>query len=155
MSKILRLYLSVLFLGTLTNMILIIAVLKTIGFGYKSEISLYIYSIPGYFIKSLIFSLTLFILLKNDIIENKFKRNLTLWTPFLLFLFWFGGIITFRIESLHTELSYGYTSRFPHFLVQLLSCLIISISSIYYLKKNNSTVRIKTNYKRQTKNRYD
>lgn len=135
MNKILRLYFSVLFLGTLTNSILIVAILKTLGFGYKSEISVYIYSIPGYFIKSIIFSLPLFLLLNKSVIEKKLKRNITLWIPFLLFLFWFGTIIAFRIESLHTELSYGYTSRFPHFLVQLLSCLIITISSIYRLRK--------------------
>lgn len=135
MNKILRLYFSVLFLGTLTNIILIIAILKTLGFGYKSEISVYIYSIPGYFIKSIIFSLPLFLLLNNSVFEKKVKRNITLWIPFLLFLFWFLTIIVFRIESFHMELSYGYTSRFPHFLVQLLSCLIITISSIYRLGK--------------------
>lgn len=135
MIKILRLYFSVLFLGTLTNIILIVAILKTLGFGYKSEISVYIYSIPGYFIKSIIFSLPLFLLLNNSVFEKKVKRNITLWIPFLLFLLWFLTIIVFRIESLHTELSYGYTSRFPHFLVQLLSCLIITISSIYRLGK--------------------
>lgn len=135
MNKILRLYFSVLFLGTVTNIILIVAILKTLGFGYKSAISVYIYSIPGYFIKSIIFSLPLFLLLNNSIFEKKLKRNITLLIPFLLFLFWFGTIIVFRIESLHTELSYGYISRFPHFLVQLLSCLIITISSIYRLGK--------------------
>lgn len=135
MNKILRLYFSVLFFGTLTNAILIVGILKTLRFGYKSEISVYIYSIPGYFIKSIIFSLILFFLLKNSVYENKLKRNITLWSPFLLFLFWFGAIKAFRIESLHTELSYGYTTRFPHFLIQLLSCLIITISSIYQLEK--------------------
>ena len=114
---------------------MIVAILKTLGFGYKSEISVYIYSIPGYFIKSIIFSLPLFLLLNKSVFENKLKRNITLWIPFLLFLFLFGTIIAFRIESLYTELSYGYTSRFPHFLIQLLSCLIITISSIYRLRK--------------------
>jgi hypothetical protein len=148
-NKILRLYFSVLFLGTLTNIILIVAALKTLGYGYKSEISVYIYSIPGYFIKSIIFSLILFLLFKNSVFENRLKRNITLWIPFLLFLFWFGAIMIFKIDSLHTELSYGYTYRFPHFLVQLLSSLIITISSIYQLGKisKNSESKSPINHK--------
>jgi len=135
MNKILKLYTKVLFLGTLTNIVLIVSFLKTLGFGYKSEISVYIYSIPSYFIKSIIFSLPLFLLLKETILDNKLKRNLILWIPFLLFLFWFGIIIAFRIEFLYPDLSYGYTSRFPHFFIQLLSCLIITISSIFQIRK--------------------
>lgn len=151
MNKILRLYFSVLFLGTLTNIILIVASLKTLGFGYKSEISVYLYSIPGYFLKSIIFSLSLFLLVKNNILENRLKRNITLWIPFFLFLFWFLAIMVFKIESLHTELSYGYTSRFPHFLVQLLSCLIITISSIYQLWKTAKNSESKSLLKNKPK----
>ncbi len=135
MSKILKLYLSVVFLGTITNAILIFGFLKILKFGYKSAISVYIYSIPGYFIKSLIFSSIIFLLFRKRYLENKFIRNIILWSPLILFVTWYTLIIVFKIESLYVDLSFGYTARFPHFIIQLLSCIIVTVSSLLFIKK--------------------
>lgn len=135
MNKILRLYLSILLFGTLANAILIFGFLKTLNFGYKSAVSVYIYSIPGYFLKSLIFSTIIFLLHKKRFLENKSTRNMILWTPLILFILWYTLIIIFKIESLYVDLSFGYTSRFPHFYIQLLTCIIITISSLSIVRR--------------------
>ncbi len=136
MSKILKLYLSAVFLGTITNAILIFGFLKTLKFGYKSAVSVYIYSIPGYFIKSLIFSSIIFLFLRKRFLVKKLTRNIILWSPLILFATWYTLIIVFKIESLYVDLSFGYTARFPHFIVQLLSCIIITVSSLLFVKKH-------------------
>ncbi len=140
MNKVLRLYLSVVFFGTLANAILIFGFLQTLNFGYKSAVSIYIFSIPGYLLKSLMFSTILFLLLKKRFLENKVARRMILLTPLLLFILWYTLIILFKIESLYVDLSFGYTSRFPHFYIQLLTVIIITISSQSIVKNTIVTV---------------
>lgn len=120
----LTLYLWTLLIGTVIITFLLIFVCTIFHFDRKSAICVYLYGIPGYCIKTVIFTLSYFLLYRQSIMDNKAKRTLVIWTPFILFFFWFLLIIVFQIESLYTDLSFGYISRFPHFYAQLLTTLV-------------------------------
>ncbi len=119
------LYLWTIFLGILINTSLLISVCTVFHFDRKSAICVYLYGIPGYCIKTVIFTLSYLLLYRQSIMYNKAKRTLVIWLPFILFFFWFLSIIVFQIESLYTDLSFGYISRFPHFYAQLLTTLAL------------------------------
>ena len=121
------LYLSTVFFGILINTSLIVFACKELNFDRKSEICVYLYAIPGYIIKTFIFTLPYLLLFNQSIFANHFKRNLIMWIPFLLFIFWFSTIIIFQIESLFTDISFGYFSSLPHFYVQLFTTLILCL----------------------------
>src|SRR6478609_7924711 len=118
-------YLASIMLGSVLNILLLIVVIKYFGFSGRSVVALVYMSVTGYFYKSIIFSLPLFFL--NTDFISKSQQNLLIFSPFLLYLVWFCSIITFRIESLSQEISYGYTDRFPHFYLQLMSTLLICL----------------------------
>jgi hypothetical protein len=119
-------YLASIVLGSMLNiLLLIVIVIYFFGFGGKSAAALMYMSVTGYFFKSIIFFLPFFYL--NSDFISRYQRNFIIFSPFLLYIIWFCFIIIFEIESLSQEISYGYTDRFPHFYLQLLSTLLICL----------------------------
>jgi hypothetical protein len=119
-------YLASIVLGSMLNIfLLIVIVINYFGFGGKSAAALMYMSVTGYFIKSIIVFFPFFYL--NADFISRSQRNLIIFSPFLLSIIWFCFIIIFNIESLSQEISYGYTDRFPHFYLQLLSTLLICL----------------------------
>jgi hypothetical protein len=124
-------YILSIIIGSIFNILLLIIVLNYFGFTGKSLIALFYISIRGYFYKSVIFFLPFFYLNADFSSRSKFQQILILFSPFLLYLMWFGFILLFQIESLFYEISYGYTDLFPHFYTQLITTLMICLLISY------------------------
>ncbi len=95
----------------------------------KAGAAVIFWSMLTYFIKSIFFYLPFARLAK----KNTYKG--VIWTglsPFLLYSFWFGTIILFRIETLWSDISWGYIDYFPHFWVQLFTTLLICLGQMLY-----------------------
>lgn len=101
------------------------------NFDRKSAICVYMYGVGGFIIKGLLFFLPLLLLYKKSWLHSTVKRTLIFLSPFLIFLFWFTMIIVFEIEYLYLDLSFGYIYHFPHFIIQLLSSLLVPLCILW------------------------
>lgn len=128
-----RLYVSSFLLAILINSLL--DWLICLNFDRKSAICIYLYGGLGFALKAPLFFLP-YLLLKTEM--KRGIQVLICWVPFLLFFIWFFLITFFQIESLYTELEFGYIMRFPHCILQLLSaliCCIITMVGILLIRK--------------------
>jgi hypothetical protein len=115
----LKLYLTSVLIGFLLDLSLITAVCFVFDFQSKSAISLLAIGSTHYLFKALFFFA---VYLRFP--DSSQKKTLIIWAPLIFFTAWFIIIIVFRIDSLSHDISYGYTQRFPHFLLQLLATLL-------------------------------
>ena len=123
-------YFTRLLMATVIDAFILIIICMSLSFDYKSAICVYLYGIGGLFLKGIIF-LTPFIFLQNEsIIYSRLYRTIFILSPFALFMFWYLWVILFQIEGLYVDVSFGYISRFPHFIVQLFSILLICIFTL-------------------------
>lgn len=135
-----KLYLISFLLAVLINSFLVWLV--CIDFDSKSAICIYFYGGFGFAVKAPFFFLP-YLFLKQEM-----KKGLQLficWIPAIIFFLWFRSITFFQIESLYTELEFGYLMRFPHALLQLLSALIccfIAMVRVLLLRKKMSASQI-------------
>lgn len=125
--KPLKLYLISLLGGFILMLVLLILVCSLLSFDIKSAVSLYFFGGLGYLIKAMIFFAPYFLLYKQDLRVNPKQRKLVIWTPLILFSIWYSTILLFEIEILIPDVSYGYIMRFPHFVLQIITTLIICI----------------------------
>lgn len=130
-----RLYFKSVLTGILINTLFLAVVCTALHFDSKSAICLYLLGGLGYAIKAILFFLAYLLFKKETNFEIKPTRLLIIWTPFFLYFFWFFMIILFQIESLMPDLSYGYIMRFPHFYLQIISTLVVCITTTIQLNK--------------------
>lgn len=123
--KPLKLYLISLLGGFTLMLILLILVCSLLSFDAKSAVSLYFFGGLGYLLKAIIFFAPYFLLYKQNLQENPKQRKLVIWVPFILFLIWYFIVVSFEIDILIPDVSYGYIMRFPHFVLQIFATLII------------------------------
>lgn len=122
--------------GSVFNTLLLILICNGLGFDHKSSVCVYLYGIPGFIIKSLVFFLPYWILYHTCKTNSNILNKLLIWLPLILFMIWYSIIIQFQIESLYTDLAFGYIARLPHFIVQLFSALIICIITTFIIEIN-------------------
>jgi hypothetical protein len=133
--KSIRIYLKSVLTSILINTLFLAVVCTTLQFDAKSAVCLYLFGGLGYAIKAFLFFLPYLLFIKDTNFEVKPTRLLIIWMPFFLYFFWFFIIILFQIESLMPDLSYGYIMRFPHFYLQIISTLVVCITTTIQLKK--------------------
>jgi hypothetical protein len=122
-------YLFSAIVGLVLYVILINITLNHFHFEGKAAVAVMGWSMLTYAIKAIFFYLPLFKLTKRTTYKGIIWTGLS---PFLLYSFWFGTIILFRIETLWSDVSWGYISYFPHFGVQLFTTLLVCIGQIIY-----------------------
>jgi len=135
-------YFTRLFLATIIDAFILILICTSLSFDYKSAMCVYLYGIGGLLLKGIIF-LTPFMFLQNaSILSSRLYRTILILSPFVLFVLWYVWLILFQIESLYVDVSFGYISRFPHFIVQIFSILLICI---FTLVRVNRKLRVQGN----------
>lgn len=122
-----KLYFTTYLYSTILNALLLIGICNFLGFDRKSAICVYLYGIGGFVSTGIIFFTPLLLFFKSSWQKSIIIRRLIFILPSILFLIWFLSIIVFKIQSLYPYLSYGYISRLPHFYIQILSSITISI----------------------------
>jgi hypothetical protein len=120
-------YIGAIVIGSTLNAILLLTVLLALGFSGKSFIALLFTAVPGYFYKAFIFFSPFLFLNRDFALLPKFSRTVILFLPFIFSIAWFGAIIALQINALAHEISFGYTDRFPHFYIHLLSTLMVCL----------------------------
>jgi hypothetical protein len=122
------LYLKSVVTGLLINFILIVMASKLISF---SSATLYFVGSVFYSGKAIVFFSVYFLFFYGPVVNSAGKRNLIIYTPFLLFLLWFTFLILFEMKGLYADISYGTIERFPHFYLQLaatfLACVVLQL----------------------------
>jgi hypothetical protein len=114
-------YLIAWLVGSIVTAVFLILICNHYNFDNKSSICVYAYGFFGFFIKGMIFFLP-YLILFRDVRKNSILLNaILIWLPFTLFMLWYFMIIQFQIESLYADIEFGYISRFPHFIIQLLT----------------------------------
>ena len=139
--KGLKLYFSFFILGSLINGILSIMLVYILDVNSKSSITIAGASIVGYTVKAFLFGLLLLLINRSDIFVTNRHKKLILWSPFISFVLWYVLIFVFQIERFASDVSFGYTARFPHFYIQLLSCLLTTTMIVNYLKRKDKSIQ--------------
>lgn len=120
-------YLKSNLIGIALNLLLVLIPLILFQFEYKSFVSVLIWSIIGYSVKTWILTLPLIGITKNtNSLEFKYKI-IRAFNPFFFMVLWFSLILILNIQSLFFDFSFGYTQRFPHGLVQLLTMFFVCV----------------------------
>ena len=114
--------------GSILNAFLLILICSLLGFNSKSAICVYIYGIPGFFLKGSIAFTPYILLYQNKSTINKCVKVIIAFVPLLLFILWHSAIMIFQIERFYIDLEFGYTSRLPHFIVQVFTTLVICLT---------------------------
>jgi hypothetical protein len=138
--KGLSLYFLNILVGTFTTLFVLILICNHFHFDSKSAICVYLFGAMGYFVKSLFCFAPYFWLKNEDYFHTPSIKRLIVWSPFLLFFMWFTMVITFQIEAFHTDIEFGYISRFPHFMVQLLVVLMACIANAVFVYRKYKKV---------------
>ncbi len=138
-TRPLFLYIGAITSGTIVVTVLLVLVCSILNFDFKSAVCVYLYGIGGYISKTLIFSLSYLFLHKQNFLTSKPIRTSIALMPFILFLVWYVILIVFQIDSLYYDLIFGYSARLPHFFIQLLAVLIVSIRTTILLNKRHKT----------------
>ena len=128
-----KIYFYTYLLSVTLDWFLLVLICNLLNFDNKSAICVYLYGIGWYIKKGVLFFSPLLMISRKKILKSKLKRTFLFLSPFLLYLIWFTSIMVFEIESLYPDLSFGYIKRYPHFFIQLLSTLIISLISLFRL----------------------
>lgn len=130
----LLLYLSVTTIGTIVVASLLMFICNLYNFDGKSLMCVNLYGISGYTVKTFVFSLVYLLLYISKFWTHKTIRTIIIWTPFILFVLWYTILISFEIESLYFDISFGYLMTYPHFQVQLLVAFLMSLFVYLWLQ---------------------
>lgn len=133
-------YLKTFLFSLMFDWLLLVFICNYLGFDRKSATCVYLYGIGGFILKGIIFFLPILFISQNSILNSKTKRAFLFLSPFFIFLTWFVIIILFQIESLYTELSFGYIYHFPHFYIQLFASLVIPLIILLITNKKLKSI---------------
>lgn len=129
--KPIRLYLKSVMIGFAIDLVLLMLVGEFVTFKTDKSENLFWIGISFYLSKAIVFFAAYLLFFNAPVLKNNGKRNLIIYTPFILFLLWFTFLILFQVEDMYGDLSYGSLQRFPHFYLQLLAtflaCIIIQL----------------------------
>jgi hypothetical protein len=135
-----KLYILINILGIVINAFGISSATSYYNFDSKSAISVFIWSFIGYSIKTCFFTLPIMRLNRF----NQFSlKILYCFLPFIFITLWYVFILLFSLDFLIFDFSFGYISRFPHGLIQMVTMLMMCIlTMLITININNSEIKV-------------